>query len=306
MSISDETKDRRYLIFGGSGTLGRAFINTICHFDLKADVMVVSREELKQKKLVDLFPRVYARCGNIADRDDVHRAIRDFDPDYVFNFAALKHVDVAEKNPEECIKTNILGTLNIAEECADNEVDYCVFTSTDKAVLPINTYGMSKGISENYLYEMNKRSHLTKFKVFRWGNVLGSRGSVIHSFIRTIQEEGRVYITDKRMTRFWSHIEDIAYLMWDQFTREPFDRATLPEMKASKVLDLAEACAEFLGVNKFEIIETRIRPGEKIHECLWTAHDECVRSDTAPRYTKEELLGLIKRVFDEKNSYSWL
>jgi len=176
-------------------------------------------------------------------------------------------------------------------------VEHCAFSSNDKAVLPINVYGMCKGISEHYLLNLNQVQGVTKFSVFRWGNVLGSRGSVIHYFLDTLKKEGAVYITDKRMTRFWVEIDTVAEFMLDNYDSALSRKdVMIPSMRAASVLRIAELCAEHLGIKNYQIRESGIRSGEKIHECLYSSHNQCVRSDNVGSYTDQEILDMIARV----------
>lgn len=281
-----------YLIVGGTGTLGTAVIRALLKQNKKAEITVFSRDELKQKKTKEMFPQVTCMLGDVRDIASLSTACRG--KDVVFHFAALKHIEVAEENPEECIKTNIYGTINLARACLEAGVQHCVFSSTDKAVLAVNTYGMCKAVSEKYLHEMNKAA-LTHFSVFRWGNVLGSRGSVIHAFTESLKKNKTVYITDPKMTRFWIHIDDAVKYMLDNFQDAPPDRALIPPMKASTVVKLAELTARHLEIKAFKVEITGVRPGEKYHECVWSDHDRCIRSDTAQQYGDDELLSLIER-----------
>lgn len=281
-----------YLIVGGTGTLGTAVIRALLKRNRKTVITVFSRDELKQKKTKELFPTVNCVLGDIRDLASLQTACRG--KDVVFHFAALKHVEVAEANPEECIKTNVFGTINVARACLDNGVKYCVFSSTDKAVLAINTYGMSKAISEKYLHQMNSYG-ITHFSVFRWGNVLGSRGSVIHSFIDSLKKNKTVYITDTKMTRFWIHIDDAVRYMLDNFDDAPADRPLIPSMKAAPVVQLARLTADHLGMANYKVEISGVRPGEKFHECILSDHERCVRSDNHVQYNDEELTSLIAR-----------
>lgn len=280
------------VLFGGTGTLGQALAKIIAT-ESNYECTVVSRCELRQKEMHRLYPGFHYILGDIAS-DEWKRQIKSR-PLLVFNLAALKHVDIAENNVEACIRVNVKGTMNTADWAMDVGVPHYVFSSTDKAVLPINTYGFAKGVAEKYLYSMQGKRD-TAFSVFRWANVCGSRGSVFHYFAETLRNEQKIYITDPRMTRFWIHIDDVARFMWDRKTVASGERPHIPEMKASRVLDLAHAIATVVGVPNYEIEITGIRPGEKLHECLYTSHDYCLNSNTAEQYSMDELEGLAKRV----------
>lgn len=281
------------VLFGGTGTLGHALARLISQSGYECTV--VSRCELRQKKMHELYPRFHYILGDIAS-NEWKRQIR-CRPYVVFNLAALKHVDIAENNVEACIRVNLQGTINTAEWAMDVGVPHYVFSSTDKAVLPINTYGFAKGLSEKYLYSMQGKRDTT-FSVFKWGNVLASRGSVLHYFKESLINEKKIYVTHPQMTRFWILIDQVAQFMWERKFEPSMDRAHLPTMKASSVLDLAHATATVLGVPDYKIEITGIRPGEKIHECLYSGHDHCINSDTVEQYTMEELEELVKRALE--------
>jgi FlaA1/EpsC-like NDP-sugar epimerase len=283
----------RTVVIGGTGTLGTTIIDSL-YGSASQDLVVFSRDELKQQQMKAKYPGVTYVIGDVRDQASVRDAVRG--ADRVFLVAALKHVDVIEDNPVEAVKTNIIGTINVAEACYAARVQNVVFSSTDKAVLPINTYGMTKGISERYLLGLNSRQMAPRFAVYRWGNVIGSRGSVIHSFADTLRKQGKVFITDPCMTRFWIHIEEAVAFMLSTWREAYFDRVMIPEMRAAKVIDLAEATARALGISNYGIEVVGIRPGEKIHECLESNHDYCVRSDTCNQYSIDELEAMARRV----------
>ena len=275
----------KIVIFGGTGTLGHA-LSRICKDE---DVTIVSRDELKQKKMKSLYPNFRYVIGDITS--DAWKDKLNGYYDYVFNLAAMKHVEIAEDNVEQCIAVNLMGTINTYEYFKNDCYRY-IFSSTDKAVLPVNAYGMAKGLSCKYLYDMNKSYQ--NACVYAWGNVVGSRGSVIHAFRDKIHREEQIEITDFRMTRFWTPIETVAKFMWDNKEIITEKEPLIPPMKASKVIDLALATYDVLGVKRKPMKEIGIRAGEKLHECLRTGHDYCVTSDSCDQYSEEELRSLVK------------
>lgn len=277
----------RYVIFGGTGTLGNAVARRL----EGSDVTIISRCELKQKQMKEKYPGFKYVLGDVRVPDRYRWPDKG---DVVMNFAAQKHVDVAEENPLYAMRVNFDGAVNTAHYAEQIGAAYHVFTSTDKAVLPINFYGATKLAAEKYLLWRNSMGK-TFNSVYRWGNVLGSRGSVLQSFVNSLETKQKAYITDKRMTRFWAHMDDIAGYLLDTFETASPDEAMVPPMKASSVLALIDALAMHLKIQPYKVEETGIRPGEKIHECLHTSHDHCIRSDTAEHYTKPELLDLIGR-----------
>lgn len=280
----------KVVIIGGTGTLGRELTRQL--YD-HADITCISRDELKQKELARDFPAVKCQIGDVRDRECLRHSFSS--AEVIFHVAALKHVDTVEDNPLEAFKTNVVGTVNVAEIACEMGVPHVVFSSTDKAVLPVNAYGHTKALSEKFLYAMNRRDNPTKFAVYRWGNVLGSRGSVIHLFAKSLDEK-KICLTHPDMTRFWIHIEDAVRFMLDTYKDAPIDRAMIPPMKASSVVRLADAIARYKGVKDYDMEVIGIRPGEKIHEQLESNHDFCLRSDTCEHYTDSELDSMVREV----------
>jgi len=259
----------RYFITGISGTLGTAVRNK-----LKGEVFGLSRCENKAKALYN--DGFYTYIGDITDYDRLSWSIFDCKPDVILHFAALKHVDILENHIEMCINTNIRGTLNILKAQRKNNVGKLVFSSTDKAMYPVNVYGMCKAISERLVLKNPNNV------VCRYGNVLGSRGSVINIFNKQL-ENNKVTLTDKRMTRFWITIDKASDFIIESINKTGL---CIPEMKAYPVKDIPSLLTD----NKYEIEEIGMRPGEKIHECL----KEGVYSNTVLNYTKEEMMELLK------------
>jgi UDP-N-acetylglucosamine 4,6-dehydratase len=286
----------RVLLIGGTGTLGNALTPKLLLSG--HEVTIFSREEIKQKKMAAQYPGCKYVLGDVRDLESVTEAC--WDADVVFHLAAMKHVDLAETNLAECIKINLNGTLNVAKACRISEVSYAIFSSTDKAVLPINSYGYCKALSEKIWFDAGKKAGSAVYNVFRWGNVLGSRGSVLHAFVQTLKQERKVYITDLQMTRFWIHIDDAANFMLDNFKFGNDGNPYIPNMKAAALTDLARITAQYLGINDYKIIPIPVRPGEKIHEALdYHDPDFEFKSNTAPRYTDEEFMALVERTLSE-------
>lgn len=281
------------LIIGGTGTLGQAMLSLIGN-NPKYNVTVISRNEHKHKELAKTWPLVKFLPADVRDEESLDRHF--LGKNIVFHFAAMKHVDTAELNPEECLKINLHGSLNVANCALRHNLQYAVLSSTDKAVLPINTYGMTKALAEKYFFYLNTIQSMTKFSVFRWGNVLGSQGSVLHDFIRTLKAEKTVYVTHPEMTRFWIDIHDAANFMLNSYEEAFADRPMIPQMKCAKVLDLAKACAENLGIRDYQVKISGIRAGEKIHEVLLSTHEYCMRSDQWHVLTGEELTAMVEKV----------
>lgn len=281
----------RHVILGGSGTLGREIARQLLAQDHAPVVTIFSRDELKQKEMARDFgnhPKLHFVLGDIRDYEAVSRVLRGAQVAYAV--AALKHVDTLELNPEESIKTNIQGTVNVANAAEANWVPHVIFSSTDKAVAPINTYGMCKAISERLLLRRNETQTRTRFSVYRWGNVASSRGSVIPIFLEALKKGQPVNITDPEMTRFLIRISDAVKFMLSTYSRAHTDQAMIPPMKAARVMDLLDAAADSMGIDEFETQVTGIRPGEKIHEEI----EPGVRSDSVTRFSHEELIALVR------------
>lgn len=273
------------LMIGGTGTLGQAVAPLLSSYN----VTILSRGEYKQKKMMSQYPHFGYHIGDVRDLRSFPRGHFDV----VFHFAALKHIDVCEDNISECIKTNVLGTENVRDFCLENKVRCCVLSSTDKAVLPINVYGYSKALSEKMFFDANMNPTPCRFSVFRWGNVIGSRGSVVPMFKESLLKEGTIKLTHKDMTRFWITFDSAAQFILDNYLDGFTSKAMIPDMKAAKVSDVAEAIAQVLGVSDYDTEIIGIRPGEKIHECLRSEHDSCFRSDTCDQYSMDELKTLV-------------
>ena len=279
-----------YVVIGGTGTLGSELMRQILKKEPEAKITCMSRDELKQQMARREFPGVRFMIGDIRDRQALKRAL--WGTTTVFHCAAMKHIDSCEANPVEAIKTNLIGAINVADVATSCNVNYVVFSNTDKACLPITTYGYTKALAQTCLLQMNQSSR-TRYSSFAWGNIIASRGSVIHTFVDSILESGTVNITDVRMTRFWLRIEDAVRFMLASYKAAPVDRAVIPPVKAALVTRVAESISRILAVKKLSMIVTGLRGTEKLHEVLETSHEACIRSDTCEQYTTEELDALL-------------
>jgi UDP-N-acetylglucosamine 4,6-dehydratase len=252
------------LVTGGTGSFGKAFLRHVLDNEDPQRVVVFSRDELKQHEVRRLFdddPRLRWFIGDIRDRRRLERAMHGVD--YVVHAAALKQVDTAEYNPFEYVQTNVNGSQNVIEAAIDQGVKKVVALSTDKASSPINLYGATKLCSDRMFVSANHYAahHVTRFSVVRYGNVMGSRGSVIPVF-RDLAAQGKsLPITDKRMTRFWITLPQAVQFVVDSFDLMAGGELYIPRIPSMKVVDLAEAVAP--GSSTHEI---GIRPGEKLHE----------------------------------------
>ena len=255
--------DSTILVTGGTGSFGNKFIKmTLQNYNPKK-IIVFSRDEMKQWEMAKLFPdedRLRFFIGDVRDRDRLYRALDGVD--HVIHAAATKIVPTAEYNPFECVKTNVIGAMNVIDACIDKGIKNVVALSTDKASSPINLYGATKLTSDKLFVAGNAYSgeHPTKFSVVRYGNVMGSRGSVI-PFFQSIKHKGVLPITDERMTRFMITLEEGVELVWKALEDMVGGEIYVKKIPSMKVIDLARVVAPNC---KYEIVG--IRPGEKLHE----------------------------------------
>lgn len=258
------------LITGGTGSFGHTFVPmTLAQYNPKK-LIILSRDEMKQWEMAKLYQgdsRVRFFIGDVRDRDRLQRALDGVD--YVVHAAATKIVPTAEYNPFECVKTNINGAMNLIDACIDHGVKRVVALSTDKASSPINLYGATKLASDKLFVAGNSYSgeHGTRFSVVRYGNVMGSRGSVI-PFFMSLRDRGELPITDSRMTRFMISLEQGVELVWHAFEDMVGGEIYVKKIPSMKVTDLARVVAPQAS---HRIIG--IRPGEKLHEQMIGAED---------------------------------
>ena len=258
------------LVTGGTGSFGNTFVPMTLERYNPRKVIIYSRDEIKQWDMAKKFaddPRVRFFIGDVRDRDRLYRALDGVD--YVVHAAATKIVPTAEYNPFECVKTNINGAMNLIDACIDKGVKRVVALSTDKASSPINLYGATKLAADKLFVAGNSYAggHDTRFGVVRYGNVMGSRGSVIPFFL-SLKDQGALPITDKRMTRFMISLEQGVELVWHAFKDMQGGEIYVKKIPSMKLTDLALAAAPDA---RHEIVG--IRPGEKLHEQMIGAED---------------------------------
>ena len=256
------------LITGGTGSLGTALTKKILLTNVKA-IRIFSRDEWKQSQMQSEIKdeRLRYLIGDVRDKERLSRALEGVD--IVIHTAALKQMPVAEYNPFEAVKTNIIGTQNLIEACLDNNIESVLAIGTDKAVSPVNTYGATKLLMERLFVSANfyKGNHKTKFLCVRYGNVLGSRGSIVPIFINQINSGKKVTITDPSMTRFTITMGEALELILRALKNGNGGEVFVPKLNAYRVGDIKDAILDLLNSSKeTEIIS--IRPGEKIHESL--------------------------------------
>lgn len=252
----------RIAILGGTGTLGTALVKTILDDNPHANILVYSRDEIKQLEMMDdfpgtRFPNLHFKLGDVRDLERLTEVLANVD--FVVHAAAIKHVVMAEMNPEECRKTNVAGTANVVKACNVNRVKRAMLISTDKAEKPIGIYGESKLKAEQIFF--NAPSEITSFGVVRLGNIIGARGSVFEAFERQ-RKEGVIKVTHPDATRFCISKEYAASFILESLINKD-ESLFIPQMKSFRILSLAK---EIAPECRIEIVG--LRPGDKLHEEL--------------------------------------
>lgn len=267
----DALRNSNILVTGGTGSFGQAFTRFALDNLGESRIVIFSRDELKQYEMRATFendPRLRWFLGDVRDVDRLKRAMRGVD--FIIHAAALKQVDTAEYNPTEFVKTNIIGSQNVIDASIDSGVKRVVALSTDKASSPINLYGATKLTADKLFIAANNYAsgYGTKFAVVRYGNVLGSRGSVVPYFQNLHARGLPLTVTDVRMTRFWITLNQAIEFVIRSFDLMTGGELFVPIIPSMRVLDLAHAVAPGSS-----LIETGIRPGEKLHEEMIAADD---------------------------------
>jgi len=263
--------DKNILITGGTGSFGKQYTKTILKNYTPNKIIIYSRDELKQFEMKQLFNDSCMRyfIGDVRDEERLKEAMRDVD--YVIHAAALKQVPAAEYNPTECIKTNINGAQNVIKAAIANDVKKVIALSTDKAASPINLYGATKLASDKLFIAANNMvgKKDIKFSVVRYGNVIGSRGSVVPYFKKLISEGAKeLPITHPDMTRFLITLEQGVEFVLKNFRRMQGGEIFIPKIPSMKIIELAKAMAPNIA---HKIIG--IRAGEKLHELMISRDD---------------------------------
>lgn len=253
------------LITGGTGSFGKKFVEIVLERYNPKRLIIFSRDELKQFEMaqdfsVKKYPSIRYFIGDVRDKERLYRACRGVD--IIIHAAAMKQVPASEYNPTEAIKTNIYGAQNLINVAADLGVETVVALSTDKAVAPVNLYGATKLASDKLFVAANAFAVGPKYSVVRYGNVLGSRGSVVPFFMKK-RKEGVLPITDERMTRFWILLEEAVEMVLRAIEHSAGGEIYVPRIPSMKITDMAKAIAP-----ECELENVGIRPGEKLHECM--------------------------------------
>ncbi len=260
------------LVTGATGSWGHELVRQLLEKNPK-EIRIFSRNESSQVAMQRQFAneKLVFIIGDIKEKDCIIEACAGVD--YVFHLAALKHVPVCEDQPLEALKTNVIGTQNVIEAAIKNQVKKVVYISTDKAANPSNFYGFTKAMGERLIIHANMLKTNTRFVCVRGGNVLGTNGSVIHVFKDQIESKNLIGITDKRMTRFFLTLEDAIKLLFKASYESVGGEIFVMKMPTCKILDLAEVLIEASGKKTVEIVELGIRPGEKLHEILFSEYE---------------------------------
>jgi len=265
---------KKVLITGGTGSLGKALTKRLLEMNVEA-IRILSRNEEKQISMETEFndKRIRYFLGDIRDLSRLERAFEDID--VVFHAAALKHVPKIEYNPFEAVKTNVIGSQNVIDASLKQNVDKVIAIGTDKAVSPFNTYGATKLLMEKLFVDaanyVNPQKHRTKFVALRYGNVLGSSGSVIPKFIEQIKKGKKITVTDPKMTRFSITMNEALDFILESTLMSVGSEVIIPKLKAYTILDIKNSLFELLGDTGEEIIG--MREGEKLHELLISQYE---------------------------------
>lgn len=271
------------LVTGGTGSFGKAFVRkALKDFEFKK-IIIYSRDEFKQYQMAKLFPTERLRffIGDVRDANRVYRALAG-GVDFVIHAAAMKHVTASEYNPFEAVQTNVIGAQNIVNAAIDTGVEKVVALSTDKACNPVNLYGATKLCSDKLFIAANAYSGkmVTRFAVVRYGNVIGSRGSVVPLF-KELAASGELPVTDERMTRFWITLPQAVQFVADSFQIMNGGELYIPKIPSMKIVDLARAIAPTCKIKKIGV-----RPGEKLHEMMISSDDSRNLYELSDRYIK--------------------
>lgn len=285
---------KNILITGGTGSFGKKYTEILLKKYKPNKIIIFSRDELKQYEMAQQFTNPCMRffIGDVRDAERLKRAMDGVD--YVIHAAALKHVPIAEYNPMECIKTNINGAQNVIDAALECKVTKVIALSTDKAANPINLYGATKLASDKLFVAANniRGSQKTAFSVVRYGNVLGSRGSVVPLFKRLIAEGAtELPITEIEMTRFWITLEQGVNFVLKNFARMQGGELFIPKIPSMKMVDLAHSLAPHLGVKVIGI-----RPGEKMHEVMVPKDDSHLTLEFHDHFVIQPTIQFVQKV----------
>ena len=276
-------KNKKLMITGGTGSFGQAVLNRLIDSDLD-QILIFSRDEKKQEDIRRAYKsdKLNFYIGDVRDKDSLISASRGID--YIFHAAALKQVPSCEFFPLEAVKTNILGTENVLEAAIQNSVKKVVCLSTDKAVYPINAMGISKAMMEKVLVAKSRNSNETVISATRYGNVLGSRGSVLPLFLEQIIHNIPITITDPNMTRFAMSLDEAVELVMYAFEEGKNGDIFVQKAPACSIQTLSDACLEIVNRPDHPVRNIGTRHGEKLYETLCSKEEMFVAEDLEKYY----------------------
>lgn len=265
-------ENKSILITGGTGSWGNELTNQLLEMNPK-EIIIYSRSELSQVNMQRKFnnPKLKFIIGDIRDYESIEQATRNVE--YIFHLAALKHVPICEEQPYEAIKTNIMGVKNLIKAAIENKVGKVIDVSTDKAVEPMNVYGMTKAIGEKLIIHGNTISDKTKFVCIRAGNVLGTNGSVVPYFIDQVKRCNEITITDTEMTRYFLTLKQAIGLIFKAIRNSIGGETFVMKMPGYKIIDIARIIMSEFGDEQCSIKIIGKRPGEKVHEVLISRYE---------------------------------
>tara|TARA_Y100000296_G_scaffold34805_1_gene40360 strand:+ start:4355 stop:5326 length:972 start_codon:yes stop_codon:yes gene_type:complete len=299
----------KILITGGTGSLGRALIQKLKNVD-GVEVVVFSRDEGKHALYFGSDSDVQCFIGDIRDYRKLDKTMKIVRPDRVIHTAALKRIDDMEFHPDECVKTNIQGSENVALAALKNEVEKCILISTDKACQPVNVYGSSKFIAERIFTNFDYNSTSTIFSSVRYGNVIASRGSFIPLWLQLIRAGKEINITSMECSRFLFTLSDAVDTVLNALDCATGGEIFIPNLKSFRMRDIVSAVGRLAEIPEVKCNIVGLRPGEKIHEDMlsktelpyaWKTHYDGLLA-VVPQYTKKKHIFPEKYVGRELNS----
>ena len=264
--------NRIIAISGGTGSWGNELTAQLLTYNPK-EIRIYSRGEFAQVTMQRKFnnPKLKFIIGDVRDFQALKKATKNVD--YLFHLASLKHVPICELQPDEAIKTNIIGIQNIIECAIENNIKKVIDVSTDKACNPFCFYGMTKAVGEKLTQEASRQNSNTQFLVIRGGNALGSSGSVLGYFIQQINQYNKITITDMQMTRYFITLQEAIKLLFVSIASEYSGSILVMKMPACKIIDLARVLIQKYGNSETKIEIIGVRPGEKLHEALVSTYE---------------------------------
>lgn len=303
-------KNKKILITGGTGSLGKALIKRL---NQNNTIIVYSRDEGKQALSFGHDPSIIRVIGDIRDYDKLNVTIQRHKPNYILHTAALKRIDDMEFYPDECVKTNINGSENVARAALANDIKKCILVSTDKACQPVNVYGSSKFIAERIFTNYDYHSESTIFASVRYGNVIASRGSFIPLFMNWVDKEQTIKVTSEEMTRFLFTLEDAVDAVLGALHNAQGGEVFVPQINSYTLPTCIKALEQITNKTATTTI-TGLRPGEKLHEDMLAETElpftyqvpDINLLQIRPQYTKKSFQNFIKYNGPHFNSALWV